>query len=263
VEIAVLVKPTPDPETRLRPNASGTGLETQGVKWVLAGYDESAVEQALLLKEATAGSKVRAFSFGPSPRAEEVLRQALALGCDAATWVEHPSELVPDSLATARALAAAVKRQPFDLVIAGKQAADDEAGIVLSAVAEGLGVPSFAAAVDLRFDAASGTFRFRRALEGGSETLECPKPLAVALQEAWNDPRTAKLQNILKSRRAPLDKVAWSEIEAAIQDGPLVRPTGFKLPAPRTGAKMIEFKTPEEAAQRLVKILKEEAKVFP
>jgi electron transfer flavoprotein beta subunit len=79
------------------------------------------------------------------------------------------------------------------------------------------------------------------------------------LQQAWNDPRTAKLPNILKSRKMPIDKVTAAMTEA----GPRQRSLSFRLPAPRTGARMIEFKTPEEAAEKLVRILKEEAKVFP
>jgi electron transfer flavoprotein beta subunit len=265
MNVAVLIKATPDPETRLRPNAEGTGPDTQGVKWVLGGYDESAVEQALLLKEATPDSKVRAFSFGPAPRAEEVLRQALALGADGATWVEHPAELRPDPLTAARALAFALRRGNggFDLVLAGKQGGDYETGLVPAALAEALGVPDFAAVVDLRFDAGASRFRFRRALEGGSELWECPPPLVVGLQEAWNDPRTAKLQNILKSRRAPIDRVAWTDVQGAIGERPEARPTRFRLPPPRTGAKMIEFDSPEDAARKLVRVLKEEAKVFP
>jgi electron transfer flavoprotein alpha/beta subunit len=44
MDLLVLIKPVPDPETRLRPNSAGTSLDTEGVKWVLTGYDESAVE---------------------------------------------------------------------------------------------------------------------------------------------------------------------------------------------------------------------------
>ena len=89
MRIAVLIKPVPEAESRLRPNANATRLDPEGVKFVLAGYDESAVEQALLLKEAVAGSTIRAIAFG-LPRCEEPLRSSLALGVDAATLVEGP-----------------------------------------------------------------------------------------------------------------------------------------------------------------------------
>jgi electron transfer flavoprotein beta subunit len=264
MELFVLIKPVPDPETRLRPNAAGTGLDTDGIKWVLTGYDESAVEQALLLKESIPASKVRAIAFGPAPRTEEILRSALALGCDAATWVEQPVGATVDPMKAAEALAVACQRTPFDLILVGKQALDDEAGVVGPAVAERLGIADYGPVVDLRWDATQGKFAFARALEGGSERVTAPTPLLVCLQQAWNDPRTAKLQNVLKARRIPIDKVAWADLPEGIRSAPPgTRLTGFRLPPPRTGAKMIEYETPEEAAQKLVRLLREEAKTLP
>jgi electron transfer flavoprotein beta subunit len=260
VEIVVCVKPVPDAETRLRTSADGSTLDTEAVKFVLAGYDESAVEQALLLKEATPGTKVHVVSAGPPPRTEEVLRASLALGCDQATWVEMPPGASADPVATARALARAVAAIPHDLVLCGKQAGDDEAGVVGASLAELLSVPDFSGVVDLRWDAASARLRFQRSSEAGAEKWEAPLPCVVALQQAWNDPRTAKLPSILKSRKMPIAKVP---LDAGSTGAGASRAVRFELPAPRTGAKIIEFKTPEEAAQKLVKILKEEAKVFP
>lgn len=258
MEIVVCVRPVPEAETRLRVRADGRALETEGVKFALAGYDESAVEQALLLKETVPGSRVHAVAVGPTPRAEEVLRAAIALGADLATWVEAPPELTDDPIAVARALAGALRGSPPDLVLCGKQAGDHEQGLVGSALGELLGVPDFGAVVDLRFDAASGRLRFRRATERGLESWESPLPAVVALQQAWNDPRTAKLPAILKSRKAPIAKgpVPSADAGANVTER-------FELPPPRTGARMIEYKTPEEAAAELVRRLREEAKVFP
>jgi electron transfer flavoprotein beta subunit len=145
-------------------------------------------------------------------------------------------------------------------VLCGKQAGDDEAGVVGAALAELLGVPDFSAVLDLRWDTATSRLRFQRSTETGTEQWEAPLPCVVSLQQAWNDPRTAKLPAILKSRKAPIAKVP---LEPSGTTSVGSRPTKFELPPPRTGAKLIEFKTPDEAAQKLVKILREEAKVFP
>jgi electron transfer flavoprotein beta subunit len=260
VEIVVCVKAVPDPETRLRPAADGTTYDLEAVKFVLAGYDESAVEQALLLKEANPGSKVHVVSAGPAPRTEEVLRASLALGCDSATWVEMPAGVSPDPVSAARALARAVSSLPHDLVLCGKNAGDDEAGVVAGALAGLLGVPDHSSVLDLRWDAAASRLRFQRATEAGTEVWEAPLPCVIALQRAWNDPRTAKLPAILKSRRAPIAKLP---ADPPAPTAGASRPLKFELPPPRTGAKFLEFKTPEEAAEQLVKVLKEEAKVFP
>jgi electron transfer flavoprotein beta subunit len=259
VEIVVCVKPVPEAETRLRANAEGTALDPEGVKFVLAGYDESAVEQALLLKESVPGSKVHVVALGPAPRTEEVLRASIALGCDLATWVDSGTTPLTDPIAVARALGKAIGPLPHDLVLCGKQAGDDEAGLVGPALGEVLSLPDFGYAVDVRWDAARSLLTFRRAREAVLETWESPLPCVISLQQAWNDPRTAKLPAILKSRRAPIAKVG---ADPPPSEG-LSRPERFELPPPRTGAKMIDYKTPQEAAEKLVRILREEAKVFP
>jgi len=260
MEIVVCVKPVPEAETRLRASADGTVLDTEGVKFVLTGYDESAVEQALLLKESVPGSRVHVVAMGPGPRTEEVLRASIALGCDQATWVEVPASSPPDPMAAARGLARAIQAVPHDLVLCGKQAGDDEAGVVAGALAELLGMPDLGFIVDVRWDAASSRLKLKRASEAGQENWETAPPLVIGLQQAWNDPRTAKLPAILKSRRAPIGKAAPADPPPG---GGRNVPVKFELPPPRSGAKMIEFKTPEEAAQKLVHLLREEAKVFP
>jgi electron transfer flavoprotein beta subunit len=258
VEIVVCIKPVPEAESRLRARPDGRSLDPEGVKFVLAGYDESAIEQALLLKESVPGSHVHALSVGPAPRTEEVLRAAIALGADRATWVDAAAELTDDPRAVAQTLAGALRDVPLDLLLCGKQAGDREDGLVGAALGEYLSVPDFGAVVDLRYDPASSRFRFRRSTENGLEGWEAPAPIVVALQQAWNDPRTAKLPAILKSRKAPISK-----IPASGTNGAGIRAERFELPAPRSGAKMIEYRTPDEAAQKLVRLLREEAKVFP
>jgi electron transfer flavoprotein beta subunit len=265
LEIAVLVKPVPDAETRLRPDSKGVGLDPEAVKWVLAGYDESAVEQALLLRESLPGTTVRAISYGPLARAEEVLRSAISLGCDAATSVEQPPDAPDDPVVTATALLLALRAHPVSLVLCGKQAGDDEGGIVGPAVAELLGVPDFGVAVNVRLDPSGTSITLQQSVEGGLLKVRGKLPALVALQQAWNDPRTAKLPNILKSRKAPIERIPGADVSTAIASRRSIagRRTSFRLPPPRTGAKLIEYKTPEEAAAKLVQILREEAKVFP
>ncbi|MCI4337533.1 MAG: electron transfer flavoprotein subunit beta [Thermoplasmata archaeon] len=237
MEIVVCVKPVPDAEARLRARADGSRLEEEGVKFVLGGYDESAVEQALLLREGGAVTAVRAVSVGPGPRTEEVLRASLALGCDTASWLDAGSAVALDAIGLAKVLAAVVQRYSHDLVLVGRQAGDGEAGLVGPALAECLGLPDFPAVVDLRWDATRRTFAFQQAVEGASLRVEAPAPLLVTLQQAWNDPRTAKLPNILKSRKAPIEKIPWAEVAASLGDrsARFARATKFRLPPPRTG----------------------------
>ncbi len=260
MQIVVGVKPAPEAESRLRATADGAALDVEGVKFVLAGYDESALEQALLLKEATPGSTVHVVAAGPPGRTEEVLRASIALGADAATAVDLDAPPLADPIATARALAEAIAAIGHDLVLFGKQAGDDEEGVVGGAVAGILGLPFVGFVLDLRAEPAGGRLTFRRSVERGEETWEAALPLVVGLQQAWNDPRTAKLPAILRSRKAPIAHRTPTAIAAGT---PQSLPERFALPAPRQGAKMIEYRSPQEAAEKLVRLLREEAKVFP
>ncbi len=266
MEIVVLVKAVPEGEARLRPDVTGTEVDPEGVRFVLAGYDESAVEEALLLKEANPGSSVHAISLGPAARAEEVLRATLALGADRATAVEAPEGISHDPLLVARALALAVGRGPCDLLLLGKQSSDSQSGVLPALLGALLGRPDLAPVVGLRFDAAAGRFEARISGEAGETTVAAPAPIVVGLQQAANDPRTAKLPMILRSRKAPIGRIPKAEVEAALAAAGgrrAVAPTAFRLPPPRTGARLIDYTTPEEAAEKLVRILGEEAKVLP
>lgn len=263
MQLLVFVKPLPEAETRLRPSADGRRLDTDGVKFVLSGYDESAVEQALLLKEANPGSIVRAASFGPAPHTEEVLRSCLALGCDHATWVEAPAGAEPELRETARALAAAAQGFPADLYLLGQQSLDTESGLLPLALAARLGLPGANGALNLKFDAAGHRLTFDKELSGLRESWALPVPSVIGLRQAANDPRAAKLQNILKSRKLPIDRIAASSLPPASAGSGSVRAVRFELPPPRTGARFIEGPTPEDAAKELVRVLREEAKVLP
>lgn len=263
MEIQVLVKPAPESDGRIAPTADGSRLDPAGIKWVLAGYDESAVEQALLLKERHPGTVVHALSWGPAPRSEEILRACLALGCDRATWVEAPPGFEPTGIDAARALAAALADRPAELVLLGQQSGDSEDGLQPLALAALLGRPGFGAVAHLAWEAARREFTFLRALDHGAEEWTVPAPVVVGLRQADQDPRTAKLPMILKSRKMPVDRVPAATVAAALEGHPGSPPLRFSLPAPRSGAKLIEFSSPEEAAQKLLRRLREEAKVLP
>ncbi len=266
MDVIVCVKHVPDAETRLRASSSGKWIDTDGVKFTVNNtYDEAAAEEALRLKEKCGARSVRVITVGPA-RAEEALRYVLSMGADEATHIEVPADALLDPLTVARLLAGVIKTLPHDIVMVGKQAADDEAGVVGSALGALLGLPSYAFVTQLDPDAASKTLKMHRYVEGGEEHFHGPFPAVVSLLKGAADPRTPTLPNILKARKKPLTKVPLADAEAKAR---ALSPTAaagsvrsFLLPPPKTGAKMIEFQTPEEAAEKLVRLLREEAKVL-
>ncbi len=266
MDVIVCVKHVPDAETRLRAASSGKWIDPDGVKFTVNNtYDEAAAEEALRLKEKCGAKSVRVITVGPA-RAEEALRYVLSMGADEATLIETPPDAQLDPLTTSRLLAGVIKTLPHDIVMVGKQAADDEAGVVGSALGALLGLPSYAFVTELSPDATTKTLKMRRYVEGGEEHFHGPFPAVISLLKGAADPRTPTLPNILKARKKPLTKVPLADAQAKAQALPGAPVAGtvrsFVLPPPRTGAKMVEFQTPEEAAEKLVKLLREEAKVL-
>lgn len=142
MKLFVCIKQVPDTETKIQLNADKSGIEENGVKWVMNPYDEFAVEEALKVKEANAGSTVTVVTVGPKARAVDALRTALAMGADEAVVVDAPAALEP--LVTAQALARAIQKEAGgnpDFVFTGKLAIDDNSAAVGQMVAEFLSIP--------------------------------------------------------------------------------------------------------------------------
>ena len=127
MKILVPVKRVVDYNVKVRVKADGTGVDLANVKMSMNPFDEIAVEEALKLKEAGKATEVVAVSCGPAA-CQETLRTALAMGADRAILVEADGELQP--LAVAKLLKAVVAKEAPQLVIAGKQAIDDDANQV-------------------------------------------------------------------------------------------------------------------------------------
>ncbi len=125
-KILVCVKQVPDTEARIRIAPEGNAILEQDVNWIVSPFDEFAIEEALRIKEAR-GGEVVLVTVGPE-RAQSALRTGLAMGADAAVHVKDPALDAADPLATARALAAAIKSlAPFDLVLTGQQGVGGDA----------------------------------------------------------------------------------------------------------------------------------------
>ena len=121
MKLVALIKNVPDTEAKIKINADGSDVETQGIKFVMNPYDEYAVEQALQTKEALKDeTTVTVISLGPD-RVVESLRIALAMGADDAIHASDPAFDGGDSQANARVLAEVLKTLGPDLIFCGKQ----------------------------------------------------------------------------------------------------------------------------------------------
>ncbi len=126
MRIAVCVKQVPDAGDRLRVAGDGKWIDEDELKFVINESDQYALEEGLKLAEAS-GGEVVAISLGPA-RVQEALRKALALGAKRAIQLDDPAFAGGDAQAAARALAAAIQREDFDLVLTGAQSDDQGFG---------------------------------------------------------------------------------------------------------------------------------------
>jgi electron transfer flavoprotein beta subunit len=264
MKIGVLVKQVPDTESKLRIGADNTDIVRDGVKFVLNPYDEYAVEQALQVQAAVGGdTTVTVISLGPASAAETI-RTALAMGADRGVHLHDDLFNNQDVLATARALAAALRPEAFDLVFAGKMAIDDNASVVPVAVAELLGIPCVNAIHAFELDAAAQRVTVRRRVDAGEEVVTCGLPALFTCEKGLNEPRYASLTGIMKAKKKPLetkDAAALglgADVVGAAASG--VRRTQLMPLSERGACKFIDGE-PREQAQKLVQLLRNEAKV--
>jgi electron transfer flavoprotein beta subunit len=200
MKILVPVKRVVDYNVKIRVKPDGSGVDTANVKMSMNPFDEIAVEEAIRLKEAGVASEVIVVSCGVA-QCQETLRAAMAMGADRGILVQTDVELQP--LAVAKLLKAVVEKEQPGLVIAGKQAIDDDANQTGQMLAALLGWPqaTFASKVEI----ADGRARVTREVDGGLETLELPLPAVITTDLRLNEPRFATLPNIMKAKKKPID----------------------------------------------------------
>lgn len=259
MKIGVLIKQVPDTETKIRVKADATGIETDGIKYVISPYDEYAVEEALKTKEkSAAGGEVVVIALGPA-RCVEAIRTALAMGVDRGIHIDDAG-LALDSFVTARILANVCKNESFDVIFCGKQAIDDDAGQVAQAVAELLNLPQVMIVEKFELKADKKGAEVHRRVGGGTkEVYDVEFPAIFGCEKGLNIPRYASLPGIMKAKTKPLATLkAMDLVEEA---KPKTTWINYRLPPERKAGKILQGE-PEQVVKELVKLLREEAKVL-
>ncbi len=206
--IAVLVKQVPDTASTFAIGSDQKSVDTANLKYVMSPYDEHAVEEAIKIRDEKGGEAVVVSLGGAGVK--ETIRTALAMGVDRAVLVneDNPSEL--GHLGVAQALAAAVKTLSPDLVLAGKQAVDDDASQVPERVAEILELPH--ASIVTKIEMGDGSAVVEREIEGGNYEIEVPLPGLFTTEKGINTPRYPTLPNIMKAKKKEIKDVTLDEL---------------------------------------------------
>jgi electron transfer flavoprotein beta subunit len=203
MKVLVPVKRVIDYNVKVRVKADGSGVDLANVKMSMNPFDEIAVEAALRLREAGKATEIIVVSIGVK-QSQETLRTALAMGADRAILIEATDNVQTDiePLAVAKLLAAVVREEGPGLVLAGKQAIDNDmnaTGQMLSALL-GWSQATFASELAIEGDHAVVT----REVDGGLQTIKVRMPAIVTVDLRLNEPRYASLPNIMKAKAKPL-----------------------------------------------------------
>ncbi len=264
MNIIACIKQVPDTETQIKVAPDKKSIVKDDIKWVMNPYDEFGVEEALRVKEKF-GGEVTVVGLGPK-RVTESIRTALAMGADKGILIVDDALEGSDSLATAKALAAAIKDLDYDLIFAGQRGVDDDLGVVGAALAEFLGIPQISVVVKVDVAEDGKSVRCNRPVEGEVLVIESSLPALVTAQKGLNEPRYASLPGIMKAKKKPLEEKSLADLglDSAEfgEEARKVKIMEMTPPPERAAGKIIEGETPEEKAAGLAKLLHEEAKVI-
>ena len=243
------IKRVPDTETRVKIAGDGTSLDPAGVQYIMAPYDEIAVEKALQLKEAAGEGTVTVVTLGPKEATKE-LRTALAMGADQAVHAVTAEDV--GAYGTAKALHAALEGKSFDLLLCGRQATDADDAAVGPMIAGLLGLPcvSFVSTIEIEGDTAKVT----REIEGETEVLSVKTPCVLTAQKNLADPRYPGLKGIMAAKKKPLESS-----DADTSEGKTEVKT-LSLPPAREAVTM--FEATAEGVDSLLNALRNDKKVL-
>ena len=202
MKILVCVKRVLDPQVKARVKADGSGVDLANAKMTMNPFDENALEEALRLKEAGTAEELIVVSIGGG-KTEETLRHGLAMGADRAIHVVTEEALEP--LAIAKVLKSIVDTEAPGLVLAGKQAIDDDSNQTAQMLSALLGWSQSTFISGLKIDGDSATTV--REVDAGLETINIKMPAVVSVDLRLNEPRYVKLPDVMKAKRKPMEKI--------------------------------------------------------
>jgi electron transfer flavoprotein beta subunit len=256
MKILVCMKQVPQKDAPLKLNESGAWIRDD-VSYEVNEPDAYALEEALRQKEKH-GGEVVVITAGPT-RAQQVLREALAKGADRAIHLEDNQFVGLDAANTARAFAAAIKEDKFDLIFTGLQSDDygyAQTGVILSEI---LGWPH--ATIIMQIEKIDSGIKVKRELEAGYfQFVEMPLPAVLTIQSGINKLRYATLIGIKQAKNKQLRKVAYGEVQPALQPNQ-IKIEKLYVPQKAKKTEMLDG-PPAEVAKKLVEKLRNEIRVI-
>ena len=257
MNIVVCIKQVPD-TTEIKINPVTGTLIRDGVPSIMNPDDKGGLEMALRLKDQY-GAHVTVITMGP-PQADQILREAFAMGVDRAILLTDRKFAGADTLATSNALAGALRTLEWDLIITGRQAIDGDTAQVGPQTAEHLDIPQVSYVCGLEVEKGGKALRVTRETEDGVQILEAQMPCLLTVLSSAVKPRYMSAPGIVEAYNKNVeiwsaDKIDVDESKLGLKGSPTKVLKAFTkgLKAP---GEVFEV-NPEEAVGIIVSRLKE------
>jgi electron transfer flavoprotein beta subunit len=208
MKVVVCVKQIPDPAD---PGALDPETKTlkRDTKLILDESDSYGVEMALQLVDAAGSGEVTLVSMAPNSE-RSGLATALAMGAASATLISDPTLAGSDALSTAKVLAAAIRRQEPDLVLAATESSDGYTGTVPEQIAGLLDLPSITFAKSVSIE--DGTVHVQRQTGEGYDEATSPLPCLVSVTAGVVEPRYPSFKGIMAAKSKPVEELTVADL---------------------------------------------------
>ncbi|MGB0176062.1 MAG: electron transfer flavoprotein subunit beta/FixA family protein [Owenweeksia sp.] len=248
MKVLVCISHVPDTTSKINFTSDNKEFDKNGVQFVINPYDEFGLTRAIWIKEKQGGT-VTVLNVGRA-ETEPTLRKALAIGADDAIRIDADPT---DAFYVAKQIAAVVKENEYDLVIAGRESIDYNGGQVPGMLAALLKWPFINGCMGLELEGNKASLI--REIDGGKEKLNASLPIVIGGQKGLveeKDLRIPNMRGIMSARTKPLNVREATEADHRTSVG------SYEKPAPKSAVKMIDADNMEE----LVNLLHSEAKVI-
>jgi len=260
VKIFVCLKEVPSRDTRYEVGPQGDWIKEADLSFEINECDEYALEEALKLQEKF-GGEVALLTIG-SERAEKSMRKGLAMGADRGILVEDPARQLTSPFGIASVLAEILKKEQYDLILAGTQSDDfgyAQTGVML---AELLGLPHATIVMEVAADPQAGQVTALREMESGwFQRVQMPMPAVLTIQAGISQIRFTSLKGIMAAKRKEIRKIRLDETGIDFSGLPALEVSRLYLPDSGKKAEMLQG-DPETVVAQLVEKLRKEARVI-
>ncbi|OYT34729.1 electron transfer flavoprotein subunit beta [Archaeoglobales archaeon] len=243
MNIIVLAKHAPDPESEINIASDGKNVDQAGLVYDINDWDRYAIEEAIRIKEEKGGEVV---VVGVGSNCDDTLRKCLAMGADRA--IKIPVDVTLDAFQVAEVIKEAIKDEKFDLILAGYMSQDvnnSQVGVLLAAM---LDLPFATAITSIKIE--NGKITATRELEGGyQEEIELPVPCLLTVQSGINEPRYVSIMGIKRAKTKEMREVTLTPSMSTLEIEKMYFP-------PVKKAEMLEG-DPTKIAEKIIEILKD------